>query len=118
MTGQGPDPARVFAALADPTRRRIVDWLAAGDSGTATEFAARLPISRQAVVKHLAEMAAAGLIVGARQGKQMRYQLQPGALAAAAGWLTERADRWDRALRSLARFVERPAPEDAGNDTV
>ena len=99
-------PDRVFAALGDPTRARIVDWLDEGTTGTATGFAARLPISRQAVSRHLKELEGAGLIVGTRQGREVRYQLRPQRLTATAHWLQERADRWERSLRRLADHVE------------
>ena len=115
MTELQTDAGPVFAALADPTRRQIVDWLAAGGNGTATEFAARLPISRQAVVKHLAELAQAGIIIGAKRGREMRYRLQPRVLSAAADWLTDRADRWDQALHRLARHVEASEPGEDGD---
>ncbi len=86
MTKPSDHPSRVFAALGDPTRAQIIDWLYEGGSGTATEFAVRLPISRQAVSRHLKELEEAGLIAGSKQGREMRYQLRPQQLRASAEW--------------------------------
>jgi DNA-binding transcriptional ArsR family regulator len=96
----------VFAALADPTRRQLVDWLAVEDEGTATGFAARLPISRQAVTRHLGELERAGLVRSDRVGRETRYSLNPESLTEAADWLAARARKWDRALGRLQRHVE------------
>jgi DNA-binding transcriptional ArsR family regulator len=100
------DPHRAFAALADPTRATIVEWLGEGGSGTATGFAARLPISRQAVTRHLKELEDAGIVVSTKQGREVRYRLEPGRLSEMAGWLEARAARWERTLRRLADHLE------------
>ncbi len=96
----------VFAALSDPTRRRLVDWLSEEGSGTATGFAARLTISRQAVSRHLNELEQAGLVRSERVGRETRYSLEPEPLSEAAGWLTKRSDAWDRTLGRLKEHVE------------
>ncbi len=70
----------VLAALADPTRRQLLDLLAAQGVATATTLAERLPVSRQAVVKHLAVLDAAGLVSGGRVGREVRYAVRPAAL--------------------------------------
>lgn len=101
------DSTSVFAALADPTRQQLIDWLAAEQTGTATGFAERLPISRQAVAKHLSELEEAGLVSSARVGRETRYTLIPGALDGAIDWLTVRAASWDRALARLKKQVEK-----------
>ncbi len=106
MTKPSDHPGRVFAALGDPTRVQIIDWLDEGGSGTATEFAARLPISRQAVSRHLKELEEAGLIAGSKQGREMRYQLRPQQLRASAEWLEARARRWERTLQRLADHLD------------
>lgn len=106
MTKPSDHPGRVFAALGDPTRVQIIDWLDEEGSGTATEFAARLPISRQAVSRHLKELEEAGLIAGSKQGREMRYQLQPQQLRASAEWLEARARRWERTLQRLADHLD------------
>jgi DNA-binding transcriptional ArsR family regulator len=101
------DLVRAFAALSDPTRAAIIEWLGEGGTGTATTFAARLPISRQAVTRHLKELEEAGLIVGTRRGREVRYTLEPSRLSEMAGWLEARAARWERTLQRLADHLER-----------
>ena len=96
----------VFAALADPTRRHVVARLADGGSATATELAGTLLISRQAVCKHLDQLAEAGLVSAARHGREMRYTLSPAALADAAAWMARVGGRWDARLAALTRHVE------------
>ena len=96
---------KVFSALADPTRQQLIDWLAEEETGTATKFAARLPISRQAVARHLSELEAAGLVRGTRLGKELRYSLDPGPLVDAMQWLAVRAAQWDTKLDALAKYL-------------
>ncbi|MFF7453239.1 ArsR/SmtB family transcription factor [Kitasatospora sp. NPDC008115] len=86
----------VLGALADPTRRRLLDLLAAQGEATATTLAGRLPVSRQAVVKHLAVLDAAGLVAGHRAGREVRYAVRPAALADTARWMAGLAADWDR----------------------
>jgi DNA-binding transcriptional ArsR family regulator len=93
------DPA--FSALADPTRRQILEWLDGGVSTTATELAMRLPMSRQAVSKHLVELERAGLVVSSRQGRETRYRANADGLAAADGWLADRTAAWGDRLERL-----------------
>ena len=95
----------MFAALSDPTRRQLIDWLAAEETGTATEFATRLPISRQAVARHLSELEAVGLVKGTKLGKEYRYSLDPGPLVDAMRWLAARATRWDATLEALVQHL-------------
>lgn len=96
----------VLTALADPTRRQLLDLLAAQGAGTATTLAERLPVSRQAVVKHLAVLDAAGLVAGNRVGREVRYTVQPAALDATARWMTALAADWDRRLENIKRIAE------------
>lgn len=105
-------PGKIFGALSDPTRRQLIDWMAAGETGTATEFAKRLPISRQAVARHLSELAAAGLVRGVRRGKENRYSLDPASLADAMQWLEARAARWDATLEALVQHLSIGAEQD------
>ncbi len=103
-----PDPVGgVFAALADPTRREIVASLARGAPQTPTTLAATLPITRQAVAKHLHALDAAGLVHAAREGREVRYRLTPEPLADAAAWLAAVGADWDDRLRRLHRLLER-----------
>ena len=78
---------RVFAALADPTRRQIVESLAVTGSTTATELAARLPITRQGVAKHLGILADAGLVEAQRKGRETIYTLVPDPLQDTVAWV-------------------------------
>jgi predicted ArsR family transcriptional regulator len=98
---------RVFAALADPTRRRIVETFLREGSTSTPELASALPISRQAVAKHLATLGAAGLIERAPGGgREVRYNLREGALGPAATWLTRTDAAWEDRLGRLKGAVE------------
>ena len=96
----------VFSALADPTRRQLVDWLAEEGSGTATRFAGRLPMSRQAVARHLQELEKAGVVRSERSGRETKFRLETEPLSDAAEWLGARATAWDRTLARLREHVE------------
>jgi DNA-binding transcriptional ArsR family regulator len=96
----------VFVALADPTRRRLLELLAAQGEATATTLAERVPVSRQAVVKHLAVLDAAGLVYGSRVGREVRYTVRPAALDATAQWMAALAADWDRRLARIKRVAE------------
>ncbi|MFD3502310.1 ArsR/SmtB family transcription factor [Streptomyces sp. NPDC058676] len=104
----------VLAALADPTRRQLLDLLAARGEATATTLAEPLPVSRQAVVKHLAVLDAAGLVSGSRVGREVRYAVRPAALDATARWMASLAADWDRRLANIKRVAE-AAERDAGS---
>jgi DNA-binding transcriptional ArsR family regulator len=96
----------VLVALADPTRRQVLELLAAQGEATATTLAERLPVSRQAVVKHLAVLDAAGLVSGGRVGREVRYAVRPAALDATARWMASLAADWDRRLANIKRAAE------------
>jgi DNA-binding transcriptional ArsR family regulator len=98
----------VFAALADPTRREVLQVLVRGGAGTATGLAERLPVTRQAVGKHLVVLERAGLVRARRVGREARYEPRPAALAEAADWLTVLAAEWDRRLARIAALAEDP----------
>ncbi|MET7368021.1 metalloregulator ArsR/SmtB family transcription factor [Streptomyces sp. NPDC005566] len=110
MTEERPGAAEVvdgvLGALADPTRRRLLDLLAAQGEATATTLAEGLPVSRQAVVKHLAVLDAAGLVTGGRVGREVRYTVRPAALDATARWMATLATDWDRRLADIKRVAE------------
>ena len=93
----------VFGALSDPTRRALLTAIAEHPAATATELAAQLPISRQAVVKHLGALADAGLLDRARAGREVRYQFSPGPLSDAVDWMTSVGGEWDERLALLRR---------------
>ena len=96
----------VFDALGDPTRRWIVERLSGDGPQTATQLAADLPISRQAVAKHLGSLADVGLVAPVREGRETRYNLQPQPLEAAAAWAMKVGARWDERLDRLRRSLE------------
>ena len=94
----------VLAALGDPTRRELLVRLAADGSG----LAADLPITRQAVAKHLATLAEAGLVAERRAGKERRYSVDPEPLEDAAAWMATVGARWDRRLTALEHYLTGP----------
>jgi DNA-binding transcriptional ArsR family regulator len=94
----------VFGALADPTRRRLLTSLAR-QPATATDLAHDLPISRQAVVKHLTALSDAGLLARERSGRDVRYRFTPEPLSDAASWMADVSAQWDERLTSLARTL-------------
>lgn len=96
----------VFAALADPRRRELVTLIGERGSATATELARELPVSRQAVQKHLGGLAAAGLVASRREGREVRYRLTPEPMSDAVSWMAEVGARWDERLANLARRVK------------
>jgi DNA-binding transcriptional ArsR family regulator len=98
-----PDPAgAVFDALSDPMRRRLLVAIASHPA-TATELAGELPISRQAVTKHLGTLCSVGLLSRERSGRDVRYQLTPEPLSDAVRWMTDVGGQWDARLARLAR---------------
>jgi DNA-binding transcriptional ArsR family regulator len=96
-----------FAALSDPTRRHVVGMLTGVPEVTATELARDLPISRQAVAKHLAALHDAGIVASERQGRETRYRLTPAPLDAARAWLDRVEGEWDARLERLERHAGR-----------
>lgn len=95
----------VFAAIGDPTRRDIIDLLAKRGPLTATEMDDQFPVTRQAVVKHLRVLESAGIAVAERQGNEVFYALQPGALSKAAVWVERVGTSWDRRLSALDKHL-------------
>jgi DNA-binding transcriptional ArsR family regulator len=104
--GAAGEADEVFVALADPTRRQLLDMLAACGEASATTLAATLPVSRQAVVKHLAVLDRAGLVHGLRRGREVRYSVRPERLDATARWLASLAAEWDARLAAIKRLAE------------
>jgi ArsR family transcriptional regulator, cadmium/lead-responsive transcriptional repressor len=90
-----------------------VERLAARGSASQTELADELPVTRQAVAKHLATLRDAGLVRAERRGRETRYELESAPLGAAAEWLERVGAEWDARLAALARHVE-PRPNDRG----
>jgi DNA-binding transcriptional ArsR family regulator len=96
----------VFAALADPTRWRVLTLLAERGDGTATTLAGELPVSRPAVIKHLAVLDRAGLVEARRRGREVRYTVRPERLDATARDLAGLAAAWDARLAAIKRMAE------------
>jgi DNA-binding transcriptional ArsR family regulator len=110
-----PDPeavaAAVFASLAEPTRRSILSALAAHGPATATDLSSQLPITRQAITKHLELLAAAGLVLpepGER--RRIRYRVNAAPMAVAQSYLAALARDWDSKLARLQRSLDTSAP--------
>jgi DNA-binding transcriptional ArsR family regulator len=100
------DPHEVFAALADPTRLDVLTRLARGGPSTATELSSSMPISRQAVAKHLAALGAAGLVERHPSGREVRYSFDPGPLGELVRWAEGVGEVWDRRLERLSRSID------------
>jgi DNA-binding transcriptional ArsR family regulator len=101
------DPAgAVFAALADPTRRRVVHELSKDGPLTATQLAERIPVTRQAIAKHFAALEDAGLAAGVRSGRETRYELRTQPFAEAESWMRAIGATWDRRLAAFKEYVE------------
>ena len=99
----------MFAALADPTRRQMLQTLLREGSTSVPALTAELPITRQAVAKHLATLDQAGLVERAPPaGREVRYRLRPHALAQASAWMEQTQRAWDARLGRLKETLERP----------
>ena len=98
------DRASVFAALGDPVRLKLLARI--GDGGSITQLATGLPITRQAVTRHLRVLEHAKLIEARRCGREMRFVARPARLRQAKGWLDDVARQWDGSLGRLKIHVE------------
>jgi DNA-binding transcriptional ArsR family regulator len=104
----------VLGALADPTRRDLLERLSVHGYATASTLAGELPISRQAVVQHLAVLDAVGLVHGQRFGRENRFVVRPERLSEAARWMNVLAARWDQRLATIRQLAE---AAEAGNSS-
>jgi DNA-binding transcriptional ArsR family regulator len=95
----------VFDALADPTRRQVLSLIGERGEATASGLARELPVSRQAVQKHLASLTAAGLVASRRDGREVLFRLTPAPMSDAVGWMAEVGGQWDTRLAALARHL-------------
>jgi ArsR family transcriptional regulator, cadmium/lead-responsive transcriptional repressor len=100
------DPDPVFQALADPTRRTLIRALSDTGPSTLSELSSRVPVSRQAVAKHLSVLQDAGLVSGSGEIRGRRYELTPGPFSDALGWMVDVGAGWDDRLARLKRQVE------------
>ena len=105
----------LWSAIGDPTRRRIVDLLLAGDGATATRLSEQLPVTRQAVAKHLGVLDRVGLVRAAPTGREMRYQVDDVQLERAVTQLAAVGAEWDARLRRIKRIAETIQTERTGN---
>ena len=97
---------RVFAALADSTRRQLLTTLAGSSPKTATQLAREYPITRQGIVKHLEVLARAGLVQAHVDGRERRYVFQPESLEMVSGWIETIGKQWEDRLQRLKLLVE------------
>ena len=96
----------LWSAIGDPTRRTMIDLLLASGPGTATSLSEQLPVTRQAVSKHLAVLDRVGLVHAEPAGRERHYQVDEAQLARAAAQLASVGDTWDTRLRSIKRIAE------------
>lgn len=95
----------VFLALADPTRRLIIQRLVEEEAATATRLAAGLSITRQAVTKHLNVLVEAGLLASQVKGRERQYRLRPEPLQEIAGWIAQLEAAWNVRLDALREHL-------------
>jgi DNA-binding transcriptional ArsR family regulator len=96
----------LWSAIGDPTRRRMLDLLLATGNGTATSLSEQLPVTRQAVAKHLGVLERVGLVQVTPAGREMRYQVDEAQLARAVLQLSSVGATWDARLRRIKRIAE------------
>jgi ArsR family transcriptional regulator, cadmium/lead-responsive transcriptional repressor len=96
----------LWSAVGDPTRRRMLDLLLAEGGGTATSLSARLPVTRQAVARHLLVLGRAGLVHGVTAGRERQYRVDSAQLERAVAQLAEVGATWDRRLRRIKMIAE------------
>jgi len=97
---------QLWSAMGDPTRRRMIDLLLADGGGTATSLSERLPVTRQAVAKHLGVLDRAGLVHGTAAGRERRYVVDEALLARAAAELSAVGSAWNNRLHRIRRLAE------------
>jgi len=96
----------LWSAVGDPTRRRLLDLLLADGGGTATRLSERLPVTRQAIAKHLGVLDRVGLVHATPAGRERRYEVDEAQLARAIAQLTAVGAGWDGRLRRIKRIAE------------
>lgn len=107
MMSKSTGPGAVFSALSDPTRREVIRRLSEEGPTTLGELAAELPVTRQAVSKHLIVLEEAGLVQASGDTRRRQYRLTPRPLTDAMGWMVDVGAEWDERLEALRRHVER-----------
>jgi DNA-binding transcriptional ArsR family regulator len=96
----------LWSAIADPSRRRLLDLLVRGGEATASALAHEVPFTRQAVTKHLAVLEQAGLVTRHREGREVRFLVDPGRLDEATRAMASLASDWDRRLATIKGLAE------------
>ncbi len=96
----------LWSAVGDPTRRRMLDLLLTDGGGTATRLSRQLPVTRQAVAKHLSVLDRAGLVHATPSGRERRYEVDQAQLARAVAQLSSVGATWDARLRRIKRIAE------------
>lgn len=96
----------LWSAMGDPMRRRILDLMLADGGGTATSLSGRLPVTRQAVAKHLGVLDRAGLVAATADGRERRYQVEAEQFARAVAQLAAVGAAWDARLRRMTTIAE------------
>jgi DNA-binding transcriptional ArsR family regulator len=96
----------LWSAIGDPTRRRMLDLLLAGGDGTATTLSEQLPVTRQAVSKHLVVLDRVGLVHATPAGRERRYRVDDAQLARAVAQLAQVGSAWDARLQRIKRIAE------------
>jgi DNA-binding transcriptional ArsR family regulator len=112
VTGFGARTSTVFGAVADPTRRAILDVLRTRDL-SAGELADRFPVSRPAISRHLRVLRLAGLVQETKQAQTRIYSLNPEPLQKLDKWVARYRVYWGARLHDLKRFVEGTRPAHA-----
>jgi DNA-binding transcriptional ArsR family regulator len=100
------DPQPLLAALADPTRRAVFERLNSKGPASASQLAAEMPVSRQAIAKHLTALDSVGLVDRSEQGRQVMYSARVAPLGQVASWLETVGDQWDDRLDKLKRSFD------------
>lgn len=106
MSPSGITDETLLEAIADTSRRRVLDLILAHGAVTPTALAAELPFTRQAVAKHLTVLDRAGLVESSRRGREIRYSVRPDYVDRAARALAKVAARWDARLSAIKRMAE------------
>jgi len=96
----------LWSAIGDPTRRRMLDLLLVRGDGTATTLSQQMPVTRQAVAKHLGVLDRAGLVRATPAGREKRYRVDEAQLARAVAQLTSVGAAWDARLQRIKRIAE------------
>ena len=115
MTAQADD--ELWSAIADPSRRRVLDLLVSNGDVSASWLAGHVPFSRQAVSKHLVVLERAGLISRHKQGREVLYQVQADRLDQATRAMADLAAQWDRRLATIKRLAEAAHAENKKRDS-